>query len=60
MAYLAGSGRKQHVPLGPCLVESLDGPSVGIIWGARGQNSVTLSIEEVSAARQHGHLVLLD
>jgi len=60
ITYLAGSGRKQNIPLGPCLVESLGGHSVDIIWGTRGQSSVALPVEEVKAAHEHGHLMLLD
>jgi hypothetical protein len=60
VSYLSGKGRKQHIPIGPCLVESLGGRSIDIIWGARGQSSVALPIEEVEAAKGHGHLVLLD
>jgi len=58
--YLAGSGRKQNIPIGPCLVERLGGRSIDIIWGARGQSSVALPIEEIEAAQNHGHLVMLD
>ena len=58
--YRAGSGRQQNIPIGPCLVERLGGQSIDIIWGARGQSSVALPIEAVKAARDQGHLVLLD
>jgi hypothetical protein len=58
--YLSGSGRKQNIPIGPCLVESLGGTSFDIIWGARGQSSVALPVEEVEAAQDDGHLVLID
>lgn len=58
--YLSGSGRRQNIPLGPCMVEQLAGRSIDIIWGARGQSSVALPIEEIQAARDQGHLVLLD
>jgi len=57
---MSGSGRKQQIPIGPCLVESLGGRSIDIIWGARGQSSVALPVEEIEAAQDHGHLVLLD
>ena len=60
VSYRAGSGRQQHIPVGPCLLESLGGRSIDIIWGARGQSSVALTIEQIKAARDHGHLVLLD
>ena len=56
-----GNGcRRQNIPIGPCLVESLGGRSIDIIWGARGQSSVALPAEEIEAAQDHGHLVLLD
>jgi len=58
-SYRAGTGRKQQIPIGPCLVESLGGRSIDIIWGARGQSSVALPVEEIEAAQDHGHLVLL-
>jgi hypothetical protein len=60
VSYVSGNGRRQNIPIGPCLVESLGERSVDIIWGARGQSSVALPVEEISAARNHGHLVLLD
>ncbi len=59
--FLAGSGRKQNIPIGPCLLEGVGGlPSVDIIWGAQGQNCVALPVEEVQAAQSQGHLILLD
>jgi hypothetical protein len=58
--YLSGSGRRQHIPFGPCLVERVGERSIDIIWGARGQSSVALPVEEIEAAQNHGHLVLLD
>lgn len=60
VSYLSGSGRRQNTPIGPCLVESLGGRSIDIIWGARGQSSVALPIEQIEAAQDHGHLVLID
>ena len=60
ISYRAGTGRMQHIPIGPCLVEQLCGRSIDIIWGARGQSSVALPIEEIEAAQTEGHLVLLD
>lgn len=58
--YLAGSGRRQNIPIGPCLIESLGGRNVDVIWGVRGQSSAALPIEEIEAAKDLGHLVLLD
>lgn len=60
VTYLAGGGRKQNIPIGPCLVEMLGDQSIDIIWGSRGQSSVALPVEEVEAARDKGHLVILD
>ncbi|CAN5276971.1 hypothetical protein BH11PSE10_BH11PSE10_17740 [soil metagenome] len=60
VSYRAGTGRKQNIPIGPCLVESVGGRSIDIIWGVRGQSSVALPIEEIEAAQDQGHLVLLD
>jgi hypothetical protein len=60
VSYRAGSGRRQNIPIGPCVVECLGGRSIDIIWGARGQSSVALPVEEIEAAQDHGHLVLLD
>lgn len=60
VSYLAGTGRKQHIPIGPCLVESLGGQLMDIIWGAQGQRSVALPVEEVEAAQHQGNLLLLD
>lgn len=60
VAYLAGTGRKQNIPIGPCLVESLGGRSIDIVWGSRGQRSVALPVEEIEAAQERGNLLLLD
>ena len=60
VSYRTGTGRKQNIPIGPCLVESSCGRSVDIIWGSRGQSSVALPVDEIEAARHQGHLVLLD
>jgi hypothetical protein len=58
--YLASGGLKNHIPLGPCLVEQVDGHLVDIIWGTSGQLSAALPLDEVKAAEEQGHLVLLD
>ena len=60
VSYRAGSGRKQNIPIGPCLVEGIGGRSIDIVWGARGQSCVALPVEEIQAAQDKGHLVLLD
>jgi hypothetical protein len=60
VVYRGGTGRRQKIPLGPCLVETVDGQSIEVVWGARGERSASLPLEEVAAARHLGHLVLLD
>ena len=60
VSYLAGNGRKQRIPIGPCLVESIGGRPVDIIWGTRGQSSAALPVEQIESAQDQGHLVLLD
>jgi hypothetical protein len=60
VSYLAGTGQKHNIPLGPCLVENNSGQSIDVIWGASGQNSVALPIQAIETAQEQGHLVLLD
>ena len=60
VAYVASDGRKVNIPLGPCMVEHIDGPLPDIVWGSRGQSSAALPSEAVQAAQDQGHLVLLD
>jgi hypothetical protein len=60
IAYRTGKGRKQNIPIGPCLIESLGQPSVDVVWGEDGERSAALPMAEVEAAQQQGHLVLLD
>ncbi len=56
----AASGHKGNIPLGPCLVERLDDQLIDIIWGASGQTSAALPVEDVRAAQESGNLILLD
>jgi hypothetical protein len=58
--YTAADGSVSHIPLGACLVEQIDGRSVDIVWGERGQTSAALPLAEVEAAEGNGHLILLD
>jgi hypothetical protein len=48
------------VPLGPCLVEQLDGQRVDIVWGPSGEKSAELAFKELEAAEECGNLVVLD
>ena len=59
IAYKSSNGHAHNIPLGPCLVERLDDRLIDIIWGANGQRSAALPLEEVESAEQHGNLVLL-
>jgi hypothetical protein len=38
----------------------MGGRSIDVIWGSRGQSSVALTLDAIKAARDEGHLVLLD
>jgi hypothetical protein len=58
--YMAPDGSVSHIPFGACLVEQVDGKSVDIVWGASGQLSAALPMDEVEAAEGHGYLTLLD
>lgn len=58
--YTGTDGVCHHIPLGPCVVELLEGSQVDIIWGSSGQRSVALPMADVEAAKETGHLVLLD
>jgi hypothetical protein len=58
--YTKGDGKPGTIPAGPCLIEQVDNHSFDIIWGARGQSSAALRVEDVRAAADVGNLVLLD
>ena len=58
--YKSANGHAHNIPLGPCLIERLDGRLIDIIWGADGQRSAVLPVEDVKSAREHGNLLLLD
>ena len=58
--YLGAGGDEALIPLGPCLVEQLDGRSVDIIWGESGDKTAALSFEALEAAEDSGRLVVLD
>lgn len=60
MPYVALGGRTQKIPAGPVLIESMGKRSIDIVWGADGQNFVSLPIEVVETARDDGKLILLD
>lgn len=58
--YTKGDGKTGTIPRGPCLIQQLDDRSFDIVWGARGQSSAELRVEDVKAAADIGNLVLLD
>ncbi len=60
VSYVAASGRELNLPLGPCLVERTNDALTDIVWGADGQNSTAMPSDAVQAARDRGHLILLD
>ncbi len=60
VTYAKSDGKKSQIPLGPCLVEQISAKLVDIVWGANGQSSAALPVEEVEAATEQGRLLLLD
>ena len=60
ISYATGGGRKQHIPVGPCMVESHGDQAIDIVWGERGQRSAVLPLAEAEVARNQGQLVLID
>jgi hypothetical protein len=53
-------GDRQHIPLGPCVIEGQGSESVDVIWGQHGQKSASLPMEAMQSAHDQGNLVLLD
>ena len=60
LPYVAMGGRMQNIPIGPVLIESFGKRTIDVVWGADGQNFVSLPIEVIETARDDGKLVLLD
>ena len=60
LPYAKSDGKTGNVPIGPCLIEQIDDRLVDIIWGAHGQSSAALPVEDVKAAAHVGNLVVLD
>ena len=58
--YVGEGGRDALIPLGPCLVEQLDGRSVDVFWGDYGDETAALSLEAIQVAEECGNLVMLD
>ena len=47
--YLSTGGKRANIPLGPCLVEELDGGSYDIVWGPLGERSTLLPAQALEA-----------
>lgn len=60
ITFVGANGRSRTIPIGPCLVEELDGDMVDIVWGAAGEKSAVLPSTEAEAAERAGQLKLLD
>ncbi len=60
LPYQARVGHTQNIPVGPCLVEVVGNKSANIVWGARGQSSAAVNVQEIEAAQHSGLLELLD
>ena len=60
VAYLSTGGKRANIPLGPCLVEELDGEVVDVVWGPTGERSTMIPLQALEAAEERGDLVLLD
>ena len=58
--YSGEGGHDAVIPLGPCMVEQLDGHSVDIFWGESGDKTAALSFQALEAAEESGRLVVLD
>jgi hypothetical protein len=57
--YTTAGGRTLKIPIGPCIVETADGRSFDISWGARGQSSTALPLQAFQIAQEQGFVVLL-
>lgn len=60
ITFVAANGRKRTIPVGPCLIEELDGDLVDLVWGPAGEKSAVLPATEAERAERDGKLVLLD
>jgi hypothetical protein len=57
---VAHDGHARTIPVGPCLVEELNGDLVDIVWGAAGEKSAVVPTTAAEDAERDGRLVLLD
>ena len=60
ITFVAPNGRKRTIPVGPCLIEELEGDRFDLVWGRAGEKSAVLPSSETERAAREGRLVLLD
>jgi hypothetical protein len=60
VTYADAGGMTGKIPVGPCLLEYLDGQSVEVVWGNCGENCAHLARQEFQSAKDVGCLVMLD
>jgi hypothetical protein len=60
ITFVAPNGRTRTIPVGPCLVEELEGDLIDLVWGVAGEKSAVLPTTEAERAEREGRLVLLD
>lgn len=53
-------GRTHKIPVGPCLIDELEGDLVDLVWGKAGEKSAVVPTIEAERAERAGKLVLLD
>lgn len=54
--YTTSSGKQADVPLGPCLIEQVDGQGSTSSGGPSGEKSAELAFKELEAAEECGNL----
>jgi hypothetical protein len=60
ITFVAPNGRTRTIPIGPCLIEELEGDRVDLVWGVAGEKSAVLPSTETARAEREGRLVMLD
>ena len=60
ITFKTADGLTRRIPVGPCLIEELDGDLVDIVWGRTGERSAVLPTAAAIEAERDGKLVMLD
>ncbi len=60
ISFVAVDGHQHTIPVGPCLIEELEGDCIDIIWGRAGEKSAVMPTTEAASAERQGKLVMLD